>query len=259
MKALIVEDDISLQCFLEHVLKDEFDELLIADNGKMALDMLEALDELPNLIVMDVLMPVMDGFEAAKHIRTIYRTQYLPIVFLTGITDNDAFNRCMTLGDDFLTKPISRTTIVAKVRAHCRNIRLYNEVAVQRDKLEHFHAHTLYEHTMAETIFSNLMQGCYQEAEGVNFYTSSFTNFNGDVVLVAPRPQGGIYAMLLTPQGTVCLLLSLQFLPPSVFRHGKKRPVVGRYGLGNECNAKTFFAARHVGCREPSRSVRQWA
>lgn len=201
MKALIVEDDISLQCFLEHVLKDEFDELLIADNGKMALEMLEALDELPSLIVMDVLMPVMDGFEAAKQIRTIYRTHYLPIIFLTGITDNDAFNRCMTLGDDFLTKPISRTTIVAKVRAHSRNIRLYNEVAVQRDKLEHFHAHTLYEHTMAETIFGNLMQGCYQEAEGVNFYTSSYTNFNGDVVLVTPRPQGGIYAMLADATG----------------------------------------------------------
>lgn len=201
MKALIVEDEVSLQCFLEHVLKDEFDELLIADNGQMALDILASLDELPNLIIMDVLMPVMDGFEAAKQIRMRYKAHYLPIVFLTGITDNDAFNRCMTLGDDFLTKPVSRTTIVAKVRAHCRSIRLYNEVAVQRDKLKHFQAHTLYEHTMAETIFSNLMQACYQEAEGVEFYTSSFTNFNGDLILVTPRPQGGIYAMLADATG----------------------------------------------------------
>ncbi|MEZ8144426.1 response regulator [Enterovibrio norvegicus FF-33] len=201
MKVLIVEDEISLQCFLEHVLKDEFDELLIADNGQIALDMLESMEELPNIVIMDVLMPEMDGFEAAKQIRMRYKSAYLPIIFLTGITDNDAFNRCMTLGDDFLTKPISRTTIVAKVRAHCRNVRLYNEVAIQRDKLKHFQAHTLYEHTMAETIFSNLMQGCYQEAEGVSFYTSSYTNFNGDVVLVTPRPQGGIYAMLADATG----------------------------------------------------------
>ncbi|WP_325891646.1 SpoIIE family protein phosphatase [Grimontia sp. NTOU-MAR1] len=201
MKVLIVEDEVSLQCFLEYVLKDEFNELLIADNGQMALDILESLEELPNLIIMDVLMPVMDGFEAAKQIRMRYRSSYLPIMFLTGITDNDAFNRCMTLGDDFLAKPISRTTIVAKVRAHCRNIRLYNEVSEQRDKLKHFQAHTLYEHTMAETIFSNLMQACYQEAEGVEFYTSSYTNFNGDVVLVTPRPQGGIYAMLADATG----------------------------------------------------------
>ncbi|MGF1766621.1 SpoIIE family protein phosphatase [Enterovibrio makurazakiensis] len=201
MKVLIVEDEVSLQCFLEHVLRDEFDELLIADNGQMALDMLESMEELPNIVIMDVLMPVMDGFEAAKQIRRRYKNAYLPIVFLTGITDNDAFNRCMTLGDDFLTKPISRTTIVAKVRAHCRNVRLYNEVAVQRDALKHFQAHTLYEHTMAETIFSNLMQGCYQDAEGVEFYTSSYTNFNGDVVLVTPRPQGGIYALLADATG----------------------------------------------------------
>ncbi|MBV7297844.1 ATP-binding SpoIIE family protein phosphatase [Enterovibrio paralichthyis] len=201
MKVLIVEDEVSLQCFLEHVLKDEFEEILIADNGKMALDMLAAMEDLPNLIIMDVLMPEMDGFEAARKVRQRYKSHYLPIIFLTGITDNDAFNRCMTLGDDFLTKPISRTTIVAKVRAHSRNIRLYNEVAVQRDTLKHFHAHTLYEHTMAETIFRNLMQACYQGAHGVDFYTSSYTNFNGDVVLVTPRPQGGIYAMLADATG----------------------------------------------------------
>ncbi len=63
MKVLIVEDEVSLQCFLEHVLKDEFEEILIADNGKMALDMLAAMEDLPNLIIMDVLMPEMDGFE----------------------------------------------------------------------------------------------------------------------------------------------------------------------------------------------------
>lgn len=201
MKALIVEDEVSLQCFLEHVLKDEFDEIHIADNGKVALDMLASMEELPNLVIMDVLMPEMDGFEAAKHIRQRYKHEYLPIIFLTGVKDEQAFNRCMTLGDDFLTKPVSRTTIVAKVRAQNRNIRLYNEVAVQRDQLKHFQAHTMYEHTMAETIFSNVMQECYQGADGVEFYTSSFTNFNGDVVLVAPRPQGGIYAMLADATG----------------------------------------------------------
>ncbi|MGF1865570.1 SpoIIE family protein phosphatase [Enterovibrio norvegicus] len=201
MKALIVEDEVSIQCFLEHVLKDEFEELLIADHGQMALDMLEGMDELPALVIMDVMMPVMNGFEAATLIRKRYKNTYMPVLFLTGISDNDTFNRCMTLGDDFLTKPISRTTIVAKIRAHCRNIRLYKEVAVQRDKLKHFQAHTIYEHTMAETIFSNLMQGCYQEAEGVNFYTSSYTNFNGDVVLVTPRPQGGVYALLADATG----------------------------------------------------------
>ncbi len=172
MKALIVEDEVSIQCFLEHVLKDEFEELLIADHGQMALDMLEGMDELPALVIMDVKMPVMDGFETATQIRKRYKDTYMPVLFLTGMADNEAFNRCMTLGDDFLTKPISRTTIVAKIRAHCRNIRLYKEVAVQRDKLKHLQAHTMYEHTMAETIFSNLMQGRYQEAEGVNFYTS---------------------------------------------------------------------------------------
>lgn len=203
MKALIVEDETSLQCFLEYVLKAEFTEIVIAENGQVALDILAEAksNELPHIILMDVVMPVMDGFEAAKRVRELYPEKYLPIVFLTGITDADAFDRCMTFGDDFLTKPIVRNTLVAKVRAHCRNIKLYREVSIQHDRLKHFQDRTIYEHTMAEEIFSNLMQGCYNKAKGVSFYTSSYNNFNGDVVLVSKRPQGGVYVMIADATG----------------------------------------------------------
>ncbi len=201
MKALVVEDQKSIQIAIVSMLRDEFDEITTADNGIDALEKLASMESLPGIVILDVRMPLMDGFEVAKQIRSLYPDHYLPILFLTGMSDQEAFETCMKLGDDFIPKPVNATILHAKVRAHCRTIRLFSQIESQRDQLRHFHDKTLYEHSVAESIFTNIMQQCAREIEGVSIYSCPGNILNGDVVVTADRPQGGLYAMIADATG----------------------------------------------------------
>jgi len=78
-------------------------------------------------------MPVMDGYEATKKIKSMMTDKFIPIIFLTAMTDEQALSRCVEVGgDDFLTKPYNRTLLKAKIDALQRVSQLYNTEVISQ-------------------------------------------------------------------------------------------------------------------------------
>ncbi|MCI7767023.1 MAG: response regulator [Oscillospiraceae bacterium] len=103
---LIVDDDHSCLAIAKHTLETDFD-VIAADSGEAALKILDK--ELPDLVILDVYMPEMDGFELLKKIREIGD---IPVVFLTADSDKALEERCFKEGAmDFITKPITATIL----------------------------------------------------------------------------------------------------------------------------------------------------
>ncbi len=103
---LLVDDDLRNTFALSKVLENAGLQVLIADNGKLALEMFEKNENI-NIILMDVMMPIMDGFEATKHIRKLPRGKDIPIIILTAKATKEDREACLDVGaSDYMSKPI---------------------------------------------------------------------------------------------------------------------------------------------------------
>jgi DNA-binding NarL/FixJ family response regulator len=108
------------------VLHDALDEsgftVLVATNGESALA--RARQGLPDIILLDAMMPGMDGFEVARRLKADFSTRHIPIVFMTGLTETEhvvaAFNAG---GCDYVTKPVRTGEVIARVQSHLLNAR----------------------------------------------------------------------------------------------------------------------------------------
>lgn len=118
---LLVEDNLELSAYLSAVLSPPF-AVLKATNGQVALDLLAGLPQLPSLIISDIMMPVMDGFQLLETLKNhpTYRT--IPVVMLTARADMTDKLRALRLGvDDYLLKPFDEAEITARVTNLLRN------------------------------------------------------------------------------------------------------------------------------------------
>ncbi len=112
---LVVDDDSTQLKLMSILLKAEGYEVLLANSGKAALEMVEASS--PDLILLDLIMPDMNGFEVAKQLKANPLTEHLPIIMLTAMHDRQTRLRALELGvDEFLFKPIDRAELAVRVR-----------------------------------------------------------------------------------------------------------------------------------------------
>lgn len=124
IKILIVDDEADILEIVSYNLSQEGYEVFTASNGVEAVE--KAKKELPNLIVMDVMMPEMDGIEACETIRRIPELNHVIITFLTARSEDYSQVAGFEAGaDDYITKPIKPKLLVTKVKALLR--RLKNE------------------------------------------------------------------------------------------------------------------------------------
>jgi two-component system, cell cycle response regulator len=124
---VLVVDDIAINVkLLEAKLSSEYFDVLSASSGSAALEIADA--ELPDVILLDVMMPGMDGFEVCRRLKANPRTADLPVVMVTALSD--AANRLRGLeagADDFLTKPVNDIALFARVRSLARLKRMMEE------------------------------------------------------------------------------------------------------------------------------------
>jgi DNA-binding response OmpR family regulator len=114
---LIVDDEPQILLVMEVILSNEGYRVIKATNGKECLEITKR--ELPDLILMDVFMPTMDGFKALKRLRAQKRTKHIPVVFLTAIaTKPMQIEKGLSLGAEaYITKPIKVDELMSRVRA----------------------------------------------------------------------------------------------------------------------------------------------
>jgi len=132
MKILLVEDSATLRFAMRNYIIDAGHEPFIARSGEEALQLLENTPV--DMIIMDVEMPGLNGFETTRLIREWLAGHWIPIIFVTGLNEDENYREGIEAGgDDYLIKPVSYMIIKAKIRAMER-------IAEMRDQLNHLNA-----------------------------------------------------------------------------------------------------------------------
>ena len=118
-KILIVEDEKDILKMLDYNLKKEGFRTIDANDGKEALDL--AKKEFPELILLDLMLPVLDGFDVCKELKRERKTANIPIIMLTAKTQETDKIIGLELGaDDYVTKPFSPKELIARIKAVLR-------------------------------------------------------------------------------------------------------------------------------------------
>lgn len=115
-KILIVDDEPNNLQILRQILNADYS-LIFAKNGKEALDAVEK--HKPDLVLLDVMMPEMDGYEACQQLKNNPITQSIPVIFVTAMSDVDDESHGFDVGAvDYITKPVSAPIVLSRVRTH---------------------------------------------------------------------------------------------------------------------------------------------
>ena len=115
-KVLVVDDHVDNIHILKGILQDKYD-VLVAKNGKLALTIVAA--QIPDLILLDVMMPEMNGYQVCEAIKQNPNTSHIPIIFVTAMTAIEDEQEGFEVGAvDFITKPVAPLTTLARVASH---------------------------------------------------------------------------------------------------------------------------------------------
>ncbi len=188
LKVLIADDNTSDRMILRAIVRHLGHEVVEAADGEQAVAMFEAHH--PDIILMDVFMPNMDGQQAAWIIKQRVGDDLVPIIFLASLHAADELADCLDAGgDDFLSKPYNRVILQAKIQAFGRMRALHAQVAQQR-------AHLVREQAVAKSVFDSIVHHGAMHLPNVRYLISPMSIFNGDVMLVARQPSGGLSILL---------------------------------------------------------------
>ena len=137
-RVLLVDDTKTNISILMAALKDEY-KLGVATSGEKALEYVARTP--PDLILLDIMMPEMDGYEVCSRLKGDGNTRHIPVIFLTALTEVDEKVKGFALGAvDYVTKPFEIVEVQARVRTHLQLERLRRDLAAQNLALADAHA-----------------------------------------------------------------------------------------------------------------------
>lgn len=119
LKLLIIEDNTDIRFYMKIIFSNLY-QVYLAENGQEGIEI--ARRELPNLVLTDVMMPVMDGFECLRILKEDFRTCHIPVIILTALTSDEDIVKGTDLGaDDYILKPFNPEVLRAKVKRLMRS------------------------------------------------------------------------------------------------------------------------------------------
>ena len=135
LRILAVDDNKTNLHVLQVFLKKQGHQVLLAENGEEAVQKFEA--ERPDMVLLDIMMPVMDGFEAARRIRVLAQDLWVPIIFLSALNrDENLLEGLESGGDDYLSKPINFIVLEAKLRSMQKSLALQAQSVESLNRLQ---------------------------------------------------------------------------------------------------------------------------
>ncbi len=190
---LVVDDDQNSVELITSLLQYTGYEAISANDGEDGIAKFQKYKDRILLVLMDVIMPGIDGFEASIRIKEIIKEEYIPIIFITSLSKKSEMVRALTLGDDIITKPFNHELLSAKVRIHSKIVSL-NQQLHEKNKLLIKHQEKIdMERDVTERVFDNFMSKGVFDSPEVNAYSSPQAQFSGDVLLVIPSISGKLF------------------------------------------------------------------
>ncbi len=114
IRIVVIDDDPTIVKVVRIILQTNGFEVIEALNGAEALDLVE--NELPDIVLLDIMMPEMDGFEVLRRLKENEATKEIPVVFLTAKTGAEYVNRGVEMGaSEYIIKPFSPAALIAKI------------------------------------------------------------------------------------------------------------------------------------------------
>jgi DNA-binding NarL/FixJ family response regulator len=134
---LVIDDTPETLGFLTDTLDDAGFTVLIATDGESALTLVDQIT--PDLVLMDALMPGMDGFETCRRLKNEKLLSHVPVVFMTGLSETEHVVQGLAAGGvDYVTKPIIVEELLARIRVHLTNARIAHGTRVALDATGRF-------------------------------------------------------------------------------------------------------------------------
>jgi DNA-binding NarL/FixJ family response regulator len=134
--ALIVDDVPDNLSLLSDALSEAGYTVLVATDGLSALERLQMV--VPDIILLDAVMPGIDGFETCRRIKQMDEVRHVPVMFMTGLTETEHVVRGFESGGlDYVTKPIEPAEVLARVATHIRNARMMSQARHAIDAVSH--------------------------------------------------------------------------------------------------------------------------
>ncbi|TDP31014.1 response regulator receiver domain-containing protein [Idiomarina aquatica] len=195
MKILVVDDQKANQIMLEGLLTGMGHSVVCVDNGQRALEVFNSVQ--PQIVLLDVMMPVLNGFETAPRLKELSGNVHLPIIFITALDAKDTLLRCLQVGgDDFLSVPFEPVVLQAKISAHGR-VRELSYSLAQKNKTLNWHSNRMErEQSVVQHMLHNALRENELNKPYIKSYLRSVSTFNGDLCLGKEGPFGNYYLFL---------------------------------------------------------------
>jgi len=196
MKILVVDDHHFNRELMGFILSDHGFDYVEAINGAQACEIFSSTSDI-DLVLMDINMPVMDGYEATQRIKATLGDKLVPVLFVTALDDDETLTKCLTVGgDDFVAKPVNESVLLAKLHAHQRTILIHRQLEETNKALEYHRRVMEREHAIVDHVFQNGLKQIDVNCPNLKTHVSPMSMFNGDLYLAAPSPTGGLYVLL---------------------------------------------------------------
>ncbi len=236
LRVLVVDDSAAVRALLRGFLVREGHEVLVAGDGMAALEAFET--GRPDVVLMDVMMPVMDGIEATRHLRTHAGERWVPVILLSALDAEDDVVRGLGAGaDDYLVKPINLSILKAKISSFRRIAGMQRQLMEQAATLAQYRDAQLTEQELASALIGNIVRRDSLDDPSIGWEVLPSELFSGDVVAAARGPEGKLYTMLGDATGHG-LTASVSLIPALQVFYGMVRKALPLTEMVREINGR---------------------
>lgn len=189
---VLVADDIPAnRKMLQRLLSIRGYSVIEASGGIEAVELFD--EKSPDVVLMDINMPDMDGHEATARIKQSAGDHYVPVIFVTALSSKEALRDALASGgDDFISKPVDMDVLESKMGAHLRIRDMNKQIQEKNAQLIKYNAELQREHEIVNHFFDKALKQSNFDTGCIKYHMSGMSAFNGDILMAEVTPQGNL-------------------------------------------------------------------
>ncbi|WP_047393968.1 SpoIIE family protein phosphatase [Chitinibacter sp. ZOR0017] len=195
MKILVVDDTEAILLLISRFVEALGHQAILARNGQEAIEVWRQTR--PDLVLMDVMMPIMSGPEAAVVIKAEAGATWVPIVFVTGVGEENALADAIERGaDDYINKPVNFRVLEAKLKAVGRTLELNRQVREQSKTLADYYERAEEEKRVVRHLMDQMVNSERLADPQFQYWLSAAESLSGDLIAAARTPGQALHILL---------------------------------------------------------------
>jgi len=261
---LIADDSKHIRYLLEHFVTSLGYASVLAEDGEEALQMFATAA--PDLVLLDVMMPKLTGYDVAQRIRTQLSSTWVPIIFLSAASEEQNEIQGLEVGgDDYLAKPIRLPLLAAKIKVMQRLADMHRALQEKTELLERYQEDNEQEQQLAKHMMEHLVRLDRFQGKEIEHWMVPTRHFSGDLIAAAYSPNNTLYVILADATGhglsaalsgipviDVFYAMSQRGFPLSIIAHEMNRKIKSLIPTGK------FIAATLAAIHRKDRLIEVW-